>query len=295
MAGLLDLFTGNSGGGLLGGGAISDALSPGRALQRQEMYRKALIAKHLEQSMGLDRQKFELDRQRFEHERNQQPPNVKAAVAAGLPLGSKEMQEALFPRTSAEPEKVRQLRAAGIDPTSPQGQRFLLGREHNPTELRAVHAAQDELPALQGTVEALDRALELNDKTYTGFGADLYGRIGTGAAGSLGMKPSPQASATVEWGKIMGAESIKNMAETLKGATTNQEMNRFVDLLSDPTTPPEIRKNIISRMRTLADRQLQIKQQRLKELRGYDPTEAMRGSQQPRQTPSDGWSVQRLD
>jgi hypothetical protein len=71
MAGLLDLFTGGRPAGLLGGGTISDALSPGRAIQRQEMIRKALIAKQLEQSMGINREELELKKRQFELQQQQ--------------------------------------------------------------------------------------------------------------------------------------------------------------------------------------------------------------------------------
>lgn len=58
------------------------------------------------------------------------------------------------------------------------------------------------------------------------------------------------------------------MAETLKGATTDFELREFVKLLADPSTPPDTRKRVIERMQTLAQRQMQIKKDRLDQLRG---------------------------
>jgi hypothetical protein len=274
MAGLLDQ---RRGVGLLDG--LADAFSPGR------------VDKRTERDIALRKLQLLEDASR----RKELPPQIQLLQAAGIDPRSPEGHRALFPRTDP-PQQLQLLQAAGINPTSPEGRSALFPRANAPLsaiDRREIFKAEDEVPQLTGTIEALDRALQLNDKTYTGFGADLFGRLGTGAAGSLGMKPSPQASATVEWGKIMGSEAIKNMSETLKGATTNLELQKFVDLLSDPTTPADVRASVIKRMKTLAERQLQIKNMRMNELRGGDYF--MRGSQQPRQTPSDGWSVQRLD
>jgi hypothetical protein len=293
MAGLLDaLFQGQAPAGLLGdgGGGLADALSPGRSRRRTEELRKLMAIKQLEQSMGINREELDLKKKEFQWKQdqaNRPPDNVRGAAAAGLPMGSKEMQSALFPHF-AEPEKVRQLRAANIDPASAEGRRFLLGREHNPSELRAIHQAQDELPGLQGTVETLNRASEINDKIYPGM-QNYLGKIGGNLVQTLGLTPGPRASATMQWDKLMSAEALTAMAEQLKGSTAYQEMLEYKKIIADPTLPAKERQEAINRMRTLAVRQMQIKQQRLKELRGYDPTE-----QQPQRggpaTDGGGWT-----
>jgi hypothetical protein len=283
MAGLLDQ---RRGVGLLDG--LADAFSPGR------------VDKRTERDIALRKLQLLEDASR----RKELPPQIQLLQAAGIDPRSPEGHRALFPRTDP-PQQLQLLQAAGINPTSPEGRSALFPRANAPLsaiDRREIFKAEDEVPQLTGTIEALDRALQLNDKTYTGFGADLFGRLGTGAAGSLGMKPSPQASATVEWGKIMGSEAIKNMSETLKGATTNLELQKFVDLLSDPTTPADVRASVIKRMKTLAERQLQIKNMRMNELRGGDyfkrgggPQMGQQPAQGQRPTGGDGWSVQRLD
>jgi hypothetical protein len=300
--GLLDaIFQGKAPAGLLGGGGgLADTLSPGRSRRRTEELRKLMAIKQLEQSMGINREELDLKRKEFQWKQdqaNRPPENVRGAAAAGFPMGSKEMQEALFPRTG-DPEKVRNLRAAGIDPTSEQGRRYLLGREHNPSELRAIHQAQDEVPALQGTVETLNRALDLNPQIYPGW-QNYLGKLGGQFVQSIGLTPGPRAQATMEWDKTMSAEALTAMADQLKGSTAWQEILEYKRIIADPSQPEEVRRRVIERLRTIADRQLQIKRQRLRELGGSDPTQAWGGQQQPQpggQAPSggDGWSVQRI-
>ena len=78
------------------------------------------------------------------------------------------------------------------------------------------------------------------------------------------------ADATREFGQLMSMEAIKSMSQTLKGATTDRELERFVDILGDPATPPNIRKSTINRMIQLVDRQRGINESRVKDLRGGD-------------------------
>ena len=76
------------------------------------------------------------------------------------------------------------------------------------------------------------------------------------------------AKATQEWDKLMSSEAVQNMSKTLKGASTDFEMRKFIEQLADTSTPPEIRKNIINRLLKLSDRQRDINQTRMDQLRG---------------------------
>lgn len=135
------------------------------------------------------------------------------------------------------------------------------------TDKKELWKSEDELPALDGTISSLDRALELNKKTFTGVTAGVRGWAGTAIPGA-GMVMDPNAAAaTREFSQIMSLEAIKSMAATLAGATTDQELRQFVEILADPSTPPDIRERTILRMKTLAERQKVIKTQRINELR----------------------------
>jgi hypothetical protein len=134
------------------------------------------------------------------------------------------------------------------------------------TEAKALWSAQDELPAVDGTIQALQRAKELNRKTFTGMGAGAAGWAGTSIPGASMVLDPEKAAATREFQQIMSREAITAMSETLKGATTNFEMSKFEAILADPTTPPDIRENVIDRMLQLAQAQKAIKQQRIQEL-----------------------------
>lgn len=173
-----------------------------------------------------------------------------------------------------EPEEVRKVRAAGMDPTSPEGRKAMFPRTDTPvsaTDKKAIFEAEDALPALQGTVENLNRALQLNDKTFTGMGAGTRAWLGSGLhdlAVPDFFADKKGSDATTEWQKIMGPEALQNMASTLKGATTDFELRKFIDMLGDPSTPVKVRASVIQRLQTLAQRKIEIQNARVRDLRG---------------------------
>lgn len=148
------------------------------------------------------------------------------------------------------------------------------------TDQKAIFAAEDELPAIDNTISTLGRALELNRQTYTGAGAGMKGMLGSSGIPGTGMIFDQQkAMATREFDQLMSFEAIKSMSALLKGATTEREMAEFQRLLGDPSTPPDIRERTIGRMLTLAQRQKQIAEGRIDELRNRAGLEPRRSQQ----------------
>lgn len=169
-----------------------------------------------------------------------------------------------------EPENVRTVRAAGIEPSSAEGRKALFPRTDTPisaTDKKAIFEAEDENVKLDGTIDALKRAKELNTKTFTGYTAGARGWVGTSIPGASAVIDPASAEATREFGQIMSGEAIKNMAATLKGATTNFELSKFEALLADPSTPPAIRERVIDRMLQLSEKQKKVNEARSKDLR----------------------------
>lgn len=184
-------------------------------------------------------------------------------------------------RSKDEGAKVRDVNAArreeaiaaGLDPNSPQGRAYILGgkigadRDLSAGDRKAINEAEDHSIQLDQTIETLSRARDLNNQTYTGLGAKVLGTTGTTFPGAGMVLDPKKAEATREFNQIMSMEAIKSMSSTLKGATTDREMDRFIEVLGDPTTPPSIRANTIGRMLTLAQRQKELAQARIGQMR----------------------------
>ena len=101
------------------------------------------------------------------------------------------------------------------------------GPKLSATELKAVYAAEDEIPNLDASINQLESALKLNDKVFSGYGAGTRGAIG--AKLPDGMVPDfvadPESgAATSEYQAIMTGEAATAMSAALKGATTDREL-----------------------------------------------------------------------
>ncbi|WP_322882852.1 phage tail tip lysozyme [Sinorhizobium medicae] len=164
----------------------------------------------------------------------------------------------------------------GLSPEDPAYQGFILtgklpredAQTLTATDKKALWAAEDEVPLIDNTLSALDQAKDLNRRTFTGTGAGILGTIGTNVPGAGVLIDTDKAKATSEFNKLMSMEAIQSMAQTLKGATTDSELARFVDILADPSTDPDIRERTIDRMISLANRVKDVKDNRIKQLRG---------------------------
>lgn len=193
------------------------------------------------------------------------------------------------------------LRARNIDPKDPKQQQYVLTGKYpredaqplSAADKKAIMGAEDDNALLVGTLDTLNRAKDLNNKTFTGFIAGARGWAGTALPGASAVLDPEAAKATREFGQLMSGEAIKSMAETLKGATTDREMGRFLEMLADPSTPPDIRERTINRMIQLAERQRKINDSRINDLRGgtyYKPGQG--NSAAPAANLPSGWSVQ---
>jgi hypothetical protein len=173
-----------------------------------------------------------------------------------------------------EPEPVRTLRAAGVEPTSPRGQRLLFPKTDTPisaTDKKAIFTAEDDVPRLNNTIKNIERAKELNSKIFTGYGASLRGSLGTsGIPGINKVVDKDAATATGEWDQLMGQEAIQMMAETLKGASTDFEMRKYIGIAADTTKPPEVRERAMDRFLDLAKAELSLRERRVQGLKRGD-------------------------
>lgn len=169
----------------------------------------------------------------------------------------------------------------GLKPNTERYNKFVAGGGYeeagkiSPSDRKAITDAEDQIPSIEGTVASLRRAKALNNKTYTGQSAEMLGHLGTSAPAAWKFLnfDTERANNTREFGQIMSMEAITAMSQTLKGATTDTEMARFMKIMGDPTTPPAIRERTIDRMLDLAEKRETLMKGRVRELRGPgDPT-----------------------
>lgn len=145
--------------------------------------------------------------------------------------------------------------------------------------LKLKRETETSIVDLENTKAVLTRAMELAPKAFSGVGAStrayLGSRLPDGAVPDF-IADKAGADATTEFGNIMSMEAIQSMSNSLKGATTDFELRKFEQILSDPSVPANIKVATIKRMMALADSKLALEQQRLDEF----------GSEMPQADPS---------
>lgn len=119
--------------------------------------------------------------------------------------------------------------------------------------LKAKNEAEDANVNYDAALSSLSdaKAILEGGKVLDGYAAglrgDLAAKLPDWAVPDVIATPE-QGLATSEYGRIMSQEAIKSMSETLKGATTDKELAKFEQNMSDPAIPTSIKKNILARM-----------------------------------------------
>jgi hypothetical protein len=139
-------------------------------------------------------------------------------------------------------------------------------------ELKQIDDAENERIGLESTMSNLNRALELNPKIYDGF----FSGVRTSAANKLTpglaelVADPERGKATATWNSLMRKEAIEQMASTLKGATTDKELQSFVDILADGSQPESVREETLKRMQFLAGKKLELQLKKVEQIRGRE-------------------------
>lgn len=184
-------------------------------------------------------------------------------------------------RILIDPQTGETIRELGTSPSSmPKA-----GGPMTASMLKLQRETESGIVDLQNTKAVLGRALELAPKAFSGMGAGtrayLGSRLPDGAVPDF-IADKGSSDATTEFGNIMSMEAIQSMSNSLKGATTDFELRKFEQILSDPSVPANIKMATIKRMTALADSKLALEQQRLDEF----------GSEMPGAQPDAGGGLQ---
>lgn len=179
-------------------------------------------------------------------------------------------------RVLIDPQTGTVIRELGVSPSAipkpkgPLNASMLKMKRETENTLLDIGSTRDNLRAALDLVGTEQRPGDV----MSGFAPETRAYIGNTLPGW--MVPDSVASpkgalATKNYSNIMNLESIQRMASTLKGATTDFELNEFVKILSDPSAPNSVKRQTIERMLKLADAQEALERQRLDEFGGEMP------------------------
>lgn len=185
-------------------------------------------------------------------------------------------------RYGADGEVIAQVPAVGKTPDAPSGyqwtpegaQTFVPGGPADPTNplnrrraepmtestRKEIFEAEDAATAGGYVIDALDRAILLNDKAYDGPGAKVRG-------GATGLFGNAEGQATLELDNVT-TELALNQLKTIFGAMpTEGERKILLELQGSVDMPKAVRKSLFERAKRLALRRIEENRRKAGDLR----------------------------
>jgi hypothetical protein len=121
--------------------------------------------------------------------------------------------------------------------------------------------------SLKQTLVNLEEAEQLGPKTWSGIMPNQRARIASWWAGNEGQDDTT-ADEHLRYQQIMEGEAIKQMSETLKGATTDREMLKFIDIIADPSVPwNSTKKHALAQVKRFAQSVVAMNEEKIRGIR----------------------------
>ncbi|MEY9782267.1 phage tail tip lysozyme [Sinorhizobium fredii] len=176
----------------------------------------------------------------------------------------------------------------GLTPDDPRYQPFVLtgkfpredAQALTATDKKAILEADEMVAANQSALDALSQAESLSDKANSGWFAGARASVGNNLPDWMvpDMISSPESSrATTDMDNAIIGQAITQLKTIFGGNPTEGERNILLELQGSSTMPREVRKQVFSRARALAEKRLQFNNDRAADLRGgtyYKPDRA---------------------
>lgn len=135
----------------------------------------------------------------------------------------------------------------------------------DPTSRKEIVEADDSIQQTNAAISALDRALELNKKSYAGAGASTGAWITNNTVGRVADRP--YALNTTELENVITNQALQSLRPTFGGNPTEGERKVLLEVAGSVNQPAEIRQRIFERARQLAQVRLHYNQQRAAAMR----------------------------
>jgi hypothetical protein len=205
---------------------------PAEQRQAFQEFRNPITPFQREQ-LAIDRAKLESS---TEFQRGQSQREAQA-----LELRARQLEQAGRPQEAAA-VRAQAVQVATVEP-----------RKLSATEQKEFYEAEDKATAAVGVIGALDDAIQLNDKAFSGFGAETLAaanRIpGVGA-----FINDEAATATTELNNIILGQALESLKVTFGAAPTEGERKILLDLQASIDKTPKERAVILARAKAAAER-----------------------------------------
>jgi len=130
------------------------------------------------------------------------------------------------------------------------------------TAQKELFEADDMITSGQNVMSALDQALSLNNKAYSGYGAQERAAVRSNLPGE-----SEEANATVDMNNIITGQALESLKATFGGMPTEGERKILLELQASVDKTPKQRESILKRAREMAARRVEVNRKKADALR----------------------------
>ena len=130
------------------------------------------------------------------------------------------------------------------------------------TAQKELFEADDMITSGQNVISALDQALSLNNKAYSGYGASERAAVRSNLPGE-----SEEANATVDMNNIITGQALESLKATFGGMPTEGERKILLELQASVDKTPKQRESILKRAKEMAARRVEVNRKKADALR----------------------------
>jgi hypothetical protein len=120
-------------------------------------------------------------------------------------------------------------------------------------EQRQLFQQEDQISAGQSTLSLLAEARRLSDQFRGGAGAGMMAYAGSQARSAVGMAPSEESNAIINYDNLVKEQALANLKTTFGGNPTEGERKVLLELQASSGKTPEQRADILDRAVKLAE------------------------------------------
>lgn len=165
---------------------------------------------------------------------------------------------------ASEGEKNRNVKTTAIKAANDRADRKGKGQgAMSPTLQKELIEQDDTVATAQSTIGNIKKALDLNDKIDTGWRAVDRAKIRVQLPGD-----SSKAKATLDYDNLVGTQTLGGMKAIFGGNPTEGERAILLELQASADKPADVRKAILERALTAAQRRIDLATARAKAIRG---------------------------
>lgn len=190
-------------------------------------------------------------------------PDANAVLQAKT---SRENNQATADRIASEGAANRGVQMRGQDIASSDRKAAIKARQDtkgiSPTLQKELIEQDDVVNSSNASIDALNKALNLNDKIYSGYKAVDRAKIRSNLPGD-----SAQAKATLDYDNLVGQQALSSLKSIFGGNPTEGERHILLELQASADKPADVRKDILNRAIQAAQRRMNNAKERSKAIR----------------------------